>query len=70
MPFAFKTMIPLAPGFSSVWVCRADHSRFNGFPSVSKAAEAAEMHGRRGITGLKPGANESKIHHNDFENMP
>jgi hypothetical protein len=41
--------------------------RFNGFSAASKAAEAPC---RRGITGLNPGAIESKIRRNDFENTP
>jgi hypothetical protein len=49
MPFDFKTTIPLAPGFSPVWVGRARHSRFNGFFSLPEAAEAAETACRRRI---------------------
>jgi hypothetical protein len=60
MPFVSATGISLAPGFSPVGVGRADHSRFNGFRAAFKAAEAAAIFGRRGNTGLKPGANESK----------
>jgi hypothetical protein len=70
MPLPCKTAISLAPGFSPVWVCRADRSRFNGFFAGTKAAEAAGTTGRRAITGLKPGANKSKIRQSDFENTP
>jgi len=70
MPFDFKTAISLAPGFSPVWFGRVSHSRFNGFFGLPKAAEAAETDVRSRITGLKPGANESKHRHNDFENTP
>jgi hypothetical protein len=65
-----KTTVLLAPGFSPVWVCRVNNSRFNGFFVFPEAAEAAETAGRSRITGLKPGANERKTQSNDFENTP
>jgi hypothetical protein len=37
---------------------------------LPEAAEAAEMVCPLRITGLKPGANERKKRHNDFENTP
>jgi hypothetical protein len=58
MHFLFKAAIPLAPGFSPVFDRRTRTSRFNGFPTMPEAAEAADKTVRHKVTGLKPGANE------------
>jgi len=42
---------------------RERDSRFNGFPAIPEAAEAAATAGGHGVTGLKPGANEDQIPH-------
>ena len=68
MPFDFKTVISLAPGFSPVVGAR--QTQPNGFFGLPEAAEAAEAACRTRITGLKLGANERKTRHNDFENTP
>ena len=68
--FEFKFAISLAPGFSPVWSGRVSHSRFNGLFGLLEAAEAAEAACRPRITGLKPGANESKNQAHVFENTP
>jgi len=36
MPFDFKNVISLAPGFRPVWVDGVSHSRFNGFFALPK----------------------------------
>ncbi len=61
-------MILLAPGFSPVLNRRSQSSRFNGFSVIPKAAEAAAGAGCHDITGLMPGANESLIGPEGFEN--
>jgi hypothetical protein len=68
---SLTTSISLAPGFSPVLVRRRQASRFNGFYAIPEAAEAADVVGGFGITGLKPGANKRrKPGPDDFENTP
>jgi hypothetical protein len=43
--------ILLAPGFSPVWNLREQTSRFNGFPAIPEAAEAAAPTGRHESPG-------------------
>src|ERR1017187_1463302 len=70
MPFDFKFALSLAPGFSPMWSGHGSRSRFNGLFGLLEAAEAAEAACRPRITGLKPGANESKNQAHVFENTP
>ena len=64
------SIISLAPGFSPVLDRRGQNSRFNGFSAVPEAAEAADVAGGHGVTGLKPSANESRFRINDFTDTP
>jgi hypothetical protein len=68
MHFSLPTSISLslAPGFSPVWDWQRLASRFNGFASLLEAAEAADEICGRGVTGLKPGANEENHGAGDF----
>jgi len=52
--------LSLAPGFSPVLIRPTTLSRFNGFSTMPEAAEAADVTGNHGVTGLKPGANEKR----------
>jgi len=58
----------LAPGFSPVWDWQWLASRFNGFAKRLEAAKAADEIRGRGVTGLKPGADEKNHGAEDFGN--
>jgi hypothetical protein len=70
MHYSFTNIVSLAPGFSPVSARRRLASRFNGFPTLPEAAEAADECGNHSVTGLKPGANENIADLEAFENIP